>query len=119
MAPPPLSGGEIESGMRVKVGERSELERGSFLAATVEGKRVLVFDVEGKLYATSAVCAHQGGPLDRGLFEGAAITCPWHAWQFDVRTGEAIYDPGRGIATYPVEVVGDEILVDVDVQVSS
>jgi 3-phenylpropionate/trans-cinnamate dioxygenase ferredoxin component len=101
--------------VKVRVGDRRELESGGFLAATVEGKRIVVFDVEGTLHATSAVCAHQGGPLDQGLFEGTAVTCPWHAWQFDVRTGEAVYDPGRCIATYPVEVVENEILVLVEV----
>jgi 3-phenylpropionate/trans-cinnamate dioxygenase ferredoxin component len=101
--------------VKVRVGDRSELESGGFLAATVEGKRIVVFDVEGTLHATSAVCAHQGGPLDLGLFEGTAVTCPWHAWQFDVRTGEAVYDPGHCIATYPVEVVENEILVLVEV----
>ena len=98
---------------KVKVAERSALARGCLLAANVEGKRIVVFDVEGTLHATSAVCAHQGGPLDQGLFEGSVVTCPWHAWQFDVRTGEATYDPGRCIATYPVEVVGNDILVEV------
>ncbi len=98
---------------KVKVAETSALARGGFLAATVEGKRIVVFDVEGTLHATSAVCAHQGGPLDQGLFEGSVVTCPWHAWQFDVRTGEAIDDPGRCIITYPVEVVGNDILVEV------
>jgi nitrite reductase/ring-hydroxylating ferredoxin subunit len=48
-----------------------------------------------------------------GVFEEGIVTCPWHGWQFDVRTGESVYDPGRRITTYPVSVVGDEILVEV------
>lgn len=98
---------------KVKVCVRSELPRGGFLAASVEGKRIVVFDLDGGLHATSAVCAHQGGPLDQGLFEGSVVICPWHGWEFDVRTGEAIHDPGRCIATYPVAVVDDAILVEV------
>jgi nitrite reductase/ring-hydroxylating ferredoxin subunit len=47
------------------------------------------------------------------LFEESVVTCPWHGWQFDVRTGESLYDPGRRLATYRVSVVGDDVLVEV------
>jgi nitrite reductase/ring-hydroxylating ferredoxin subunit len=41
----------------------------------------------------SRVCPHMGGPLDQGRIEGEEITCPWHRYRFDLRTGE-----GRGVA---------------------
>jgi nitrite reductase/ring-hydroxylating ferredoxin subunit len=100
-------------GNAVAVCRRDGVAAGDFRCVEVEGKRILVYDVAGVLYATSAVCAHLGGPLDAGLFEGETVTCPWHGWQFDVRTGESVYDPGRRLATYPVSVVGGEILVEV------
>jgi nitrite reductase (NADH) small subunit/3-phenylpropionate/trans-cinnamate dioxygenase ferredoxin subunit len=100
-------------GNRVLVCGKDEVAPGRFRCVAVEGKRIVLYNVSGALYATSATCAHLGGPLDEGLFEGVVVTCPWHGWQFDVRTGEAIYDPGRSVATYPVSVVGDDVLVEV------
>lgn len=100
-------------GNRLPVCRKDELEPGRFRCIEVRGNRVLLYNVSGHLYATSATCAHMGGPLDEGLFEEGVVTCPWHGWQFDVRTGESIYDPGRRVATYPVTVVGDDVLVEV------
>jgi len=97
----------------VKLGRKDELEPGRFRCIAIEGQRILLYNIGGSFYATSAACAHLGGPLDEGLFEESVVTCPWHGWQFDVRTGKSIYDPGRRLATYPVSVVGDDVLVEV------
>ena len=79
----------------------------------VAGKKLVVYNVEGDFYATSATCVHQGGPLGDGLLDGCVVTCPWHAWQFDIRTGEAIYDPGMSVPTHRVTLEGDDVLVEV------
>jgi nitrite reductase/ring-hydroxylating ferredoxin subunit len=77
------------------------------------GRRLVVYNVEGDFYATDATCAHQGGPLGDGLLDGCVVTCPWHAWQFDIRTGEALYDPDVALHTHPVTLEGDDVLVEV------
>ena len=92
---------------------KDEVGPGAFRCVEVGGIRIIVYNLSGAFYATTATCAHLGGPLDEGLFEEGVVTCPWHGWQFDVRTGESIYDPGRSVATYPVSVVGDDVLVEV------
>jgi nitrite reductase/ring-hydroxylating ferredoxin subunit len=97
----------------VAVCRKDELEPGGFRCVEAAGNRIVLYNLSGKFYATSATCAHLGGPLDEGLFEDGVVTCPWHAWQFDVRTGESIYDPGRRVAVYPVTVVGDDVLLEV------
>ncbi|MGH9320507.1 MAG: Rieske (2Fe-2S) protein [Vicinamibacteria bacterium] len=97
----------------LKVGRRSDLGPGAFRCVEAGGKRVVVYNVDGALYATADTCAHQGGPLGEGLLEGSVVTCPWHAWQFDVRTGVSVYDPRVRVATYPVKVIGDDILIEV------
>jgi nitrite reductase/ring-hydroxylating ferredoxin subunit len=100
-------------GSAIKVGRTDELGPGGFRCVEVQGQRLLLYNVSGSFYATSATCAHLGGPLDEGLFEEGVVTCPWHGWQFDVCTGESIYDPDRRLATHPVQVVGDDLLVEV------
>ncbi len=102
-----------QSGRPLPVCRRDAVPAGGFRCVEVEGERILLYEVSGVLYATSATCAHQGGPLDLGLFENGVVTCPWHGWQFNVRTGESVFDPGRRVATYPVSVEGDDILIEV------
>jgi nitrite reductase/ring-hydroxylating ferredoxin subunit len=41
------------------------------------------------------------------------VTCPWHAWQYDVTTGKVLASPSLGVDTYPTEVRGEDIFVDV------
>ena len=54
-----------------------------------------------------------GGPLSLGRLAGARLTCPWHGWLYDVRTGQCLL-PARGaaVATYPVRIDGGDIWVE-------
>ncbi len=61
---------------------------GSCLEAVVRERIVALFNVEGNFFALDGVCPHQGGPLGEGDMTGCIVTCPWHGWQFDVRTGQ-------------------------------
>ena len=49
---------------------------------------VALFNIDGSFFALDGVCPHQGGPLGEGELAGCIVTCPWHGWQFDVRTGQ-------------------------------
>lgn len=98
---------------KTKVATRNDVPPGTCKTVEVDGAKIVLYNVDGELYATTHTCIHQGGPLGDGLFDGTTITCPWHAWQFDVRTGEAVFDPGRKIACFPVHVDGDDVLVEV------
>ncbi|HVL87632.1 MAG TPA: Rieske 2Fe-2S domain-containing protein [Candidatus Thermoplasmatota archaeon] len=73
-----------------------------------------VWKIGGAPHAADAVCPHRGGPLHEGTLEGAVVTCPLHAFRFDVRTGRNPFNPGSRIAVFPARVTPDgEVLVDV------
>jgi nitrite reductase/ring-hydroxylating ferredoxin subunit len=95
----------------IKVASISELELGSCKTVEVQGKAIALFNVGGKIYALDNTCLHQGGPLGEGRLEGEVVTCPWHMWEFNVRTGEKVGEPSLRVATYPVQVDGDDIKV--------
>jgi len=95
----------------IKVASISELSVGSSKTVEVNGKAIALFNVGGKIYALDNTCLHQGGPLGEGLLEGEVVTCPWHMWEFNVRTGEKVGEPSLRVATYPVQVDGDDIKV--------
>jgi nitrite reductase (NADH) small subunit len=95
----------------VRVVAASDLAPGHCAEAVVGGKPVALYNVEGTFYATSNVCIHRGGPLGQGLLEGHAVMCPWHAWTWDVRSGENTANPSLCIPTYEVRVEGGDVLV--------
>jgi nitrite reductase/ring-hydroxylating ferredoxin subunit len=97
----------------VKVASVSQLAPGSAKAIEVMGKTIALFNVEGTIYATDNTCLHQGGPLGEGDLMGEVVVCPWHQWEYNVRTGEMVGDSSVKIVTYPVRVEGDEIKVAV------
>ncbi len=59
----------------------------------VQGYPVLLSRRGDEAFAISAVCAHQGGPLEQGAFEGDVVTCPWHGSRFCVRDGALVNGP--------------------------
>lgn len=70
----------------------------------------------GEFYALDNSCPHQGGPLGEGSIEcneagDCFLRCPWHGWDFDPTTGLSPGSFGDGVATFPVEVRGDDIFV--------
>ena len=91
----------------------SEVAPGQCVEVSVAGKPVALYNVGGTFYATSNTCIHRGGPLGQGLLEGHAVMCPWHAWTWDVRSGENTANPELKIPTYPVKVEDGQVLVQV------
>ena len=98
---------------KAKIATVDDVPPGSCKTFQIGDTTIVIYNVDGNFYATTNTCAHQGGPLGDGLFEASVVTCPWHAWQFDVSTGEAVFDPGVKIDCYPVHVDGDDILVEI------
>ncbi len=96
-----------------KVADKSEIAVGQCKTVEVDGKRIAIFNVDGEYYAIDDSCAHQGGPLGEGELDGTIVTCPWHAWMYDVTTGLNVDDPELAVAKYEVRVEGTSILVAV------
>ena len=97
----------------IKVASISELEVGSCKTVVVNGKAIALFNVDGQVFALDNACLHQGGPLGEGMLEGEVVTCPWHFWEFNVRTGEKVGSPSLQVSAYAVQVEGDDIKVAV------
>ena len=77
------------------------VEAGSELA-------VAVFRVGDRFHAIDNRCPHRGGPLGAGRLDGAVVTCPWHGFTVDVRTGRCPRMPELGVRTFMVEEDGDD-----------
>jgi nitrite reductase/ring-hydroxylating ferredoxin subunit len=95
----------------VKVASLSDLEAGTCKTVEVNDKSVALFNVGGTVYALDNTCLHRGGPLGEGMLEADIITCPWHSWQYSVKTGENVRNSAVKVVTYPVQVEGNDIKV--------
>jgi nitrite reductase (NADH) small subunit len=68
---------------------------------------------DGSFYAVQGRCLHLQGPLGEGRLEGCVLSCPWHGWQYDVRTGKNEFDLAIQLRTYEVQVEDGELRVGV------
>jgi 3-phenylpropionate/trans-cinnamate dioxygenase ferredoxin subunit len=106
---------------RFRVCTVAELSPGERKIVEINGKTIGVFNVHGEYYALRNICPHQFAPLCRGNVtgynapsevgiynwcrEGEIIRCPWHGWEFDIKTGRSIFNPHRvKTKSYPVVV---------------
>ena len=107
----------------------SEVPPGSRKLVTVKGRPIAVFNVKGAFYGLLNRCPHQGGALCEGIITGLVtsdkpgeyrverrgeiIRCPWHGWEFDIRTGQSWCAPDKFTTrNYPVEVAPGQALVE-------
>jgi nitrite reductase (NADH) small subunit len=96
----------------MKVADLSEVQPGQGKAIEAGGKSIALFNVDGTIYALDNTCLHQGGPLGDGDLIDDVVTCPWHGWTYNVRTGEKCDDSSIRVSCYPVKVDGEAIMVE-------
>jgi nitrite reductase (NADH) small subunit len=96
----------------VKMATVDELPEGAAKEVEHDGRIYALFNVGGQISVIDGICPHQGGPLADGALEGTCVTCPWHGWQFDIRTGKTPLGARIKQAVYDVKVEGQDVLVD-------
>jgi NAD(P)H-dependent nitrite reductase small subunit len=101
--------------IHARCGPAAELPPGASKVVEVKDHVVAIFNLNGEFYALDNVCPHQGGPLGEGyLEETGVVSCPWHARNFDIRTGVSPIDPEVKVSCYPVRVEAGELIVQID-----
>ncbi|HUS06156.1 MAG TPA: Rieske 2Fe-2S domain-containing protein [Bryobacteraceae bacterium] len=97
----------------IRIASLADIPAGEMMEATVAGVPYAVCNVDGELHALLGICPHQGGPLAQGALHENMVVCPWHAWEFDCRTGRNDFDLEVSVATAPVVMQGDDVFLDV------
>lgn len=95
------------------VGTTDEIESGEGLGVEVNGIEIAVFNIDGEFYAIQNVCQHKDGPMFEGEIdeENCSVFCPWHWWEWDLKTGQSPVDPNKRMRTFDTKVVDDKIHV--------
>lgn len=111
----------------------SEFSDGERRIVRVGGREIGVFRHDGRLYAYSNYCLHQGGPACEGLIIAKVVerlgedktslglhfsnsetsfACPWHGYEYDIKTGEHIADRKMRLAKYKVTETAGSVYVE-------
>ena len=94
------------------VAELSDVPKGSSTVVHAGGEQVAIFNIGGTLYAIGNRCSHANGPLADGTVEGTTVTCPYHASQFDLKSGEVLEAPAQQAQpTYETKVEDGKIYI--------
>jgi len=96
---------------RYAVATVGEIPPGRRKIVQVAGRSIGVLNIHGEFFALRNRCPHQGGPLCDGnliglvlssrpseysyVRDGEILRCPWHGWEFDVKTGQSWFDPTK------------------------
>ena len=100
-----------------------EVPAGGRKIVDIAGRSVGIFNIENSYYAVRNSCPHRGAPLCKGAIDGYVtgtkpgeftfertgeiLRCPWHGWEFDLKTGESVFNPHKvWVRKYEVEVAG-------------
>lgn len=98
----------------VRLRGAAEIPSGSARAFSIHRYVVAIFNVGGEFYGLENTCPHQGGPLAEGWLEEAMITCPWHGWCFDVRSGKMSLGDYARVPRFAVQRAGRDLLVSAE-----
>jgi nitrite reductase/ring-hydroxylating ferredoxin subunit len=120
--------------MKVKAAQASTIVEGKNQCVKLQDRKILLIRHNGNIHALENKCPHVGLSLEKGKVENGVITCPWHGSSFDIATGAnqdwvknllgvsvpkwtakmiSLGKSPQPVRTYPVEVVGDDVMVDI------
>lgn len=101
--------------MGIRIADKKDVPDGGCIAVEAsDGRAVALFNVDGEICALDGVCPHAGGPLGEGSLDAlrGVVTCPWHGWSFDVKTGDCQNNPDVTAKCYKVSIKGEEIILE-------
>ena len=92
-----------------------DMKPGEMKAIDVDGRRIAVANVGGRLYAFDDTCTHEQCSLvDDGILEDAIVTCGCHGAQFDITTGKVVAPPApRPVTSYPIQVRDGQVTIEI------
>ena len=96
-----------------KVATLDELWDGEMTVLEIEGRVVLLVNVDGGIHAYADSCPHLGTRLSQGSLQRNVLACATHGWEFDVSTGQGINPKMACLESFAVKIEDGDILIDV------
>jgi len=100
---------------KIIVGKVSDIAQGTMKKISVDGKDILVTNIDGNYYAMDDTCTHSGASLSEGKFQDSIVVCGWHGAQFDCKTGKLDKFPAKinDLKSYSVVVESEDVFIKV------
>ena len=95
------------------VGKARELPPGLSRSLWIGGRRVALFNRAGELFAMDAACPHMGADLGNGTVSGNTLTCAWHEWQFDLKTGDGLTRAWARLKLHRLICEGEDLVLEI------
>jgi nitrite reductase/ring-hydroxylating ferredoxin subunit len=86
----------------LRIAPARELREGEAARVDLDDEQIAVFRSAGELFAVQAECLHMGGALNEGDVLDCVVTCPWHGWRYELRSGARLDRIGSPLRTYPI-----------------
>lgn len=112
-----------------RIGRAADLPRGTHRLVRVAGRTLGIFNINNEYYALHNLCPHNQAPVCQGDvggtllpsqpgeyiagMEGEILRCPWHGWEFNIKTGSSLFDPAVKVTTYAVTVEDGDLVVEI------
>lgn len=97
-----------------RVAKTEDLWSGEMMGVEMEGRPVLLVNIDSRIYAHLDACPHQNSRLSEGTLTGTVLRCSRHHWEFDVCSGAGVNPQNARLTPLPVRIDGEDILVDID-----
>lgn len=99
---------------KIIAGNVSDIAPGKMIKVAVDGREILVANIDGEFFAVDDTCTHSGASLSEGELNGNVVTCGWHKAEFDCKTGKLAKFPAkiRDLGTYKVSIESDNVFVE-------
>ena len=102
----------MANGKFVPAAPLANVPEGDLIGIMIEGRSIVLYKLDGEVFATQGLCTHGHAELAGGYVEGDLVQCPMHGGTFDIRTGKAVGDPCTvDLQVLPVKIEDDQILV--------
>lgn len=99
---------------KIIVGKTSEIPTGKMQKVSVDGREILVANIDGNYYACDDTCTHAGASLSEGALEGSTVTCGWHGAKFNCMSGKLEKFPAKikDLKSYKTVIESDNVFVE-------
>ena len=99
---------------KIIVGKTTDISPGKMIKVSIDGKDVMVANIDGNYCAMDDSCTHSGASLSEGKLDGGKVICGWHKAEFDCKTGKLVKFPAkiRDVASYNVSIESDNVFVE-------
>ena len=97
-----------------RIAKITDLWSGEMMGLEVNGERVLLVNVDNRIYAYADICPHQKSRLSEGTLTEKTLRCASHHWEFDVCSGSGVNPQNACLRIFPIRINGEDIFVDVN-----